>query len=235
MKRVLILGNSYMTALKRVLLQRTIDGVQIDILAKANDVLLKSLSFYGNALHCSDDEIISLFPTLSFDENGYLSLEPYTDVIVYGCQLWTKGRGQNWLQFVSEIESGRYSSAAMVQTFKDDNMNTSHYKFVSRWKEDCKATARLIVFPSPLPNELSPNLSTEFNDFAANQATPIFNDLFSPLGAEFVDFSQKLMASNGYCVDKKYKAAREEDLIHLNDEGANHVLDTMLSTLLAQR
>lgn len=223
--KLLIIGNSHMVSLAKAINNH----LKVDLLAVAGAKLLPNLEIdQESRLYSKDIKIQSLI-----EERKLKTLSDYSAVIIYGCQLRSKGSGRNWFSHIKKSNDD-FSSAFKNAVIDEFITNTVHYKFLAQHNSIITGlkNTRFISMPCPKPNELMPAHTTwELSIPRALAVEQKIKSVWKQLGIELLDTPKILETGDGIATNSKYKNIRAQDFSHLNDLGGELVMDEIVSFL----
>lgn len=226
--RVCIIGNSHMGALVKAIKDQP-QSLDAEILAYPGNKLLKGLKINKDYELVSEDEDLAYL----IQKSDIKALSNYQVVIIYGCQLRSARKGENWFEHIKKYDY-QYSKAFTRENTGDFIKATDHYEFLASNQHAIinMRDTRFISIPCPMPNESSPLYSrTELAIETVQNSAIMMNDIIGLLGVEFMDTPMNLVNSEGVATKREYKNSRENDFSHLNTEGGKLVLKEIKSYL----
>ena len=232
MKKVCILGNSHIGALIR--------GMNT-LPEKSEFALTHKVDFFrGEALQSNLYYEKGLLKPKNGNASYYLhkesgkhhiDLSAYDCVISYGGRLMANPDG--WVNHVKDYVSDRYSSAVLRQSHIDDLESAQATLLFQAIANSDTYTGKLIVMPSPIPNEKYWGFNPlkivipAYMDYVEG----IYTEYFSTTPISFAALPRDLLGESGYGLSTRFKVNREGDFMHLNDEGGAIVAKNLLSLL----
>lgn len=226
MNSICILGNSHVAGIYKAMHQSAITN--IDVYAGRGKLL--------NDVTQDKQSLIFKNPKFEFHSNynnNRLRLTQYEHIVIYGCQVISRGLGTDWLINYYDSISGRYSDSCIQALFLE-SLSTSLAVKLIKLIQSSGYTGKITVLPSPLPNENHDKVIQ-----AAHQETPdvlrkvceLYKLTLQDINVEFRALPEALLANNSFSTCEKYQNGRS-DLVHLNIDGCTIVLNDILDELL---
>jgi hypothetical protein len=236
--RSLVIGNSHVASLFRVW-RDSGERIDLDFLAA------KGTSLSGLVVIDRHKPILSVAGTPGVqrqmkwivpeaaEEKGFLELEAYAVIVVYGLQLVTGGawghRPDKWKWFeLLEASNSGLSRRVWQMAARDFVRNTFHYQLVSQFPMVIRE--RVVCLPCPFPNNRLPRARAvaKCGRERVDEALDIMAAELRALGVRFSGLPSALTDASGYLTASEYM----KDPVHLNAQGARIVL-SFIEELLA--
>ena len=240
MKKLLIIGNSHLAALRNALNEvGEPSDVDISFLARGGVGLASKLCVNNGVLSGVDKGSTYLIYRITGKRE--LILNDYDLIIVYGCQLMTSAHGQLWIDHMMDAMSGRYSEGSLKTAHINDIESSENFEILEKIFSDQVYKGRLLAIPSPLPSEKYSGFKVKgikVKDNYLNEIEALYKRFLNEKGVEFYPMPSVFRAKNNYSTSKKFRNMKffkegfNKDFSHLNVKGGKVLLEAILRDLV---
>lgn len=226
MNSICFISNSHAAGIIRLLSKK--DPIGIDIFA-AGGKRLHAIGLKDGVLHLNKNSD-------QFNSNTdqtTIEVREYQHIIIYGCQVISRYGGTFWLSNYYDTVSQMYSEACINSLHLDALKSSIGFKIIKLIRAS-GYEGRITLIPSPLPNELHPDVENEIYEetpLILRSIGRLYSEELTKQTVSFHMLPEELLAKNNYTTSQLFlneQSGKDEDFAHLNIDGSKLVLDDLL-------
>lgn len=228
MNSICLIGNSHIAGFSKLLSKY--DSVGIDMFAAGGKRML-TIGQTNGVLHLRKPEQFH-----SNTNNKNIEINRYQHLIVYGCQVISRGSGTFWLNNYYDTVSLRYSGACISSLHLSALKSSISYKTINLIRAS-GYQGKVTIIPSPLPNELHPEIKGGFGEekpFILRSIGNLYTQALAEKKVNFHMLPEELLSENNYTTSKLFlnkSSVINSDFSHLNIDGSKLVLSSIIDYL----